>query len=69
MDKDDLAELVRRLNGMFYGGVSDQDRKIVDEAVRLGIVRREYVGVGGMLGLSKIVVTLPERAGDTRDPE
>lgn len=49
-----LKREVQRLNGMFYGMLTDEEREIVDEAVKRGLARQDYGGVGGLLGLSKV---------------
>lgn len=56
MTKEELEREVRNMNGLYYGSLSDQERDIYRKAEELGIVRREWIGVAGLMGLSKIVV-------------
>ena len=42
---------IERLNGLFYGSLTDSEREVVDEAVERGLARREY----NFLGLSKVI--------------
>lgn len=45
-----LQREVQRLNGFYYGSLTDAERDMVDEAVTRGLARREW----NILGLSKV---------------
>lgn len=61
---EDFAEFVAhelsRLDGMLYGALTEQERVMVEEAVRRGLAAKRYEGAAGILGLSKVRVLTPD---------
>lgn len=54
---DFLKREIQRLDGLFYGSLSEGEREIVDEACKRGIARRDWSGPAGFFaGLSRVVV-------------
>lgn len=53
-DNESDTEFARRVDGLFYGQLDDQELADVDRLVQDGVLRREWVGAAGLLGLSTV---------------
>lgn len=64
LDSDQVEEEVARLGGLFTGQLNDREMAILAVAEKLGLARRVYDGMPGLMGLSRI--RLYERDDDDR---
>lgn len=54
MTPEEAKRILRPVNGMFVGVLTDEELEALDVAIEAGAARRSYEGPAGFLGLAKV---------------
>jgi hypothetical protein len=64
---DTDEDIVRRMDGLYIGLLSDSELQILRRCIESGFATLVYEGFSGILGLGKVKVKLSETRGNLND--